>query len=484
MTLDQVLAAHDKAISADKWTTLIEEGQLVKYGVKGTYRQIFANDDYRQTERLGALTMQWGSLNGQDWYQNENGIVMMEHDTHQANEVAMDALAHHTRDNDEGLTLAGESATPAAYVVEVHPQGGRHEWRYYDKKTFRLVRVESVYPTKRLIWTYDDFRTVKGITSAWHAHLSDGYPQNDLDYVTTSQRYDLQIAGSDLAIPDSNADFVQFPAGAQMVTLPAKIIDGRVIVRVTIGGRGYDLQLDSGSSSITIDSGVAKQLGLTTFGESVQSAGGTFSQKQAIIPELRVGDVVMKNVVVDTFDYSDQQDVSTRVIGLLGFDFIANVMLKINYDKGTVEAMPALLFTPPADGFAVDALWDDGVPRVPVTIGDTPAHFIIDTGADNGIIFSQFAIAHPNAINDRNGYSNIMASGVGGTFSLRPTQVKSLTLGGINYQDFTMYEVVNNPGFEDEDYDGLLGHDFLRYFTVYFDYKDAHIYLVRNSIGR
>lgn len=61
-----------------------------------------------------------------------------------------------------------------------------------------------------------------------------------------------------------------------------------------------------------------------------------------------------------------------------------------------------------------------------------------------------------------------------------PTQVKTLSLGAANFSEFVMYKV-DDPGFEGEDYAGLLGHSFLDYFTLYLDYRDNHIYLMPNS---
>ncbi|MGI8737881.1 MAG: hypothetical protein DLM53_00405 [Candidatus Eremiobacter antarcticus] len=93
-------------------------------------------------------------------------------------------------------------------------------------------------------------------------------------------------------------------------------------------------------------------------------------------------------------------------------------------------------FVPPADAFAVDTVLDDGVPFVSVQVGDaTGDHFIIDTGANRGMIFSSFASAHPADIVEGLG-RQISAyvpftsfQGVGGTIQIRPIQVKSLRVG-------------------------------------------------------
>ena len=479
-TLNEVLGRLDQVRAARHWSTLIEDGKVTMYGITGSFRESAVGDDYRETVDIGILSYKEGQLDGQGWYQNSNGIVALQHDTHQESEIANAALSQHARNNNAGLILVGEAPPPlSAYVIEVHVPGGRHEWQFYDKKTFQLMRSEQVYPNKRVIITYDDFRLMDGIMSAWHYHRSDGHPQNDEDFVTINKRFNVQVPSSDVAMPPSRTDLVQFPSSVQSVKLPVQIIDGRVIVRVTIGSRGYDFQLDSGASSIVLDAGVASSLGLTMLGESVQSAAGTFQQKQALIPEMRIGDIRMNNIIVDTTSFIEQPSVDTKVVGLLGFDFIANTALKIDYSKGVVEASPANLFVPPADGVALDAVWDDGVPRIPVQVGEVQAHFIFDTGADSGVIFQRFAQAHPEVMRDAG--EPVRGSGVGGSFMMRGMYLKMLTIAGVNFQNFKLLEIVNNPGFEYEDYDGLLGYQLLKYFTVFIDCGSSHIYLVRNS---
>lgn len=489
-TLDMVLAGYDRARVSKGPASQVEDGRVQMYGMSGTYRDIYSNDDYRESTNLGIVSFADGSSGGQHWYENENGIVILEHDTHEENEIAHAALAGHAKDANMGLALAGESDNPAAYVIEIRAPGGRHEWQYYDKQSFQLVRSVEIYPARRVVTTFDDYRTTQGFSEPWHVHRTDGFAQDDVDYVTTSLKINAPVASGDLDIPQSNANFVQFPAGAQTVDLPAKILHGRVIVQVTINGRGLDFELDSGSSSILIDDQVAKQLGLKLFGQSMETAAGNFEDSEAVVPDLGVGAIHMKNVVVDVASFTSQENSAIKVVGLLGFDFIANALVKIDYKSGTVQAMLPYMFVPPAAAIAVDALWDDGVPKVTAMVGDVPASFIVDTGADDGVIFGSFARAHPDVVRDQGGGQALLnanpfqyATGVGGQISYVPMQIKSLSVGGANFSEFTMYQV-DDPGFEGEDYAGLLGHTFLDNFTLYLDYRDNHIYLMPNSNAR
>ncbi len=493
-TIDGVMDAHDKAIHANKkWSTDIEEGKVSINGLTGTYRWVFSDEDYRETTTLGPLSHQFGRLHGVQWTQNENGVVSMLHNVHKQDQTDAEVLAKRKTATKGDITLLGESTTPIrAYVVEIHPKNGRHEWRFYDKTTYELVRMERVTSAGRVTDTYSDFRTIDGITEPWHVHRSDGYAQNDEDWQTTSDRFGAVIAPSDLEMPQTNADLVQFPAGVRSVKLPARMIDGDIVVRLTVAGRGLDFILDSGSSGIAIDARTTRELGLQTLGQSVRTTSGTYVQKQALIPSLNIGDIRMKNVVVDSLPFSEDEAMGTKAVGLLGYDFIANAVLTVDYEHGSVEATVPGSFVPPADAYAVDTLLDDGVPFVSVQVGEaTGDHFIIDTGANRGMIFSSFASAHPADIADQglgrqiSTYAPFMSfQGVGGTIQIKPVQVKSLRVGGVTFTEWLMFQSTGNRAFEGEDMDGILGYDFLKYFTVYFDYPDSHIYLLPNNLAK
>jgi len=74
------------------------------------------------------------------------------------------------------------------------------------------------------------------------------------------------------------------------------------------------------------------------------------------------------------------------------------------------------------------------------------------------------------------------AIGVGGEIRLKPTQVRSFSLGGVRFTDWIIYKMPGNTAQEAEDFDGLIGYDFLKYFNVVFDYGDSLIYLEPNQL--
>jgi predicted aspartyl protease len=487
-SLASILASWSAArgTTKSKLATEVETDNVAAYGLTGVTRIVVAGDDYRETDTLGPVTTQLGSYRGQRWRVNENGILVNEIGVHKRNDVDSQALRNAFTAPTRDVSLAGEVDAPsAAYVLRVDPPDGRLKWLMIDKKTSLLDGEIDAYPERRLTITYDDYRSLDGAMRAWHEHLSDGHPINDVDYRVNSDVVNVPVPDDEVKIPEGSAPILTFPPQVTSVRLPARVIEGTVVVRLTIDGRGLDFALDSGAGGIVLDSQVAKELGIKTFGNSIQNTAGEYAATQAVIPDIDVGPVSLHNTYVECLPFAQNVDFGTKIVGLLGFDFIANAVVSIDYDKGIVTASPPDTFTPPTGGIEVGATLDDGVPYVQAQVDNAVGdHFILDTGATDVTIFSEFADAHPDDVADEGlGRSInavlpfISASGVGGEIPETFTQVASYTFGTANFKDFLLFRTHGHTAFEGEDEDGLVGYTALRYFTVTLDYRNGTIYL-------
>jgi len=493
-TLAQVLASYDASTGTlpKGITTSREVDAISAYGETGTYTEIDSGDDYIETTQLGPTTTSSGTFHGHAWRQNENGYTRVMTGIHEEEERSDAALTRAIKGENLGsVRLLGQVESPErAYIVEVNPSAGRHEWLFIDASTGRLFRREESRLGHRVVWTFDDFRTIDGQTTPWHQHLFDGFAGNDVDWRTTKLTYGDSIASSELAIPPTRSP-LHFPAGVTHVRLPARIENGSIIVRASINGRGLDFKLDSGTSGIALDADVARQLGLKRFGESTHTIAGTFEAANALVPQMRIGDLTLDDISVSALPFHYQQDRDTKVVGLLGYDFLAGAVIKVDYYDGTVDAYDPPSFVPPSGNvYPLSLKLDDAVPTVSASLGGTSGNdFIVDTGSTLVVLFQGFAEKHAAelpavsyTIADKTYYPLVTAEGVGGAFQLQPATVKHF-VAGASLDDFRVYDIVSAVAdFQGEDQNGLIGYQFLRYFDVYFDYKDSLVLLQPNPL--
>jgi hypothetical protein len=270
--------------------------------------------------------------------------------------------------------------------------------------------------------------------------------------------------------------------------------DPKILIKLSINGKGYDFYLDTGAPGIYIDSDKLAKLGVSAFGPSAQSVFGNWVQQYTQIPEIRVGDIKMTNVIANVLpSWHAEPKPGTEIVGLVGYDFIANAVLTIDYEKGTVSATVPYLFVPPADGVSLPAIFDDGYAYIPVQIGQASSdHFILDTGSPNCFLFSSFTDAHPDDVKDQGagiavnhlylpwfGFGQVG----GGEVQVHATEVKSMVVGGIQFTNWLMFRDIAEQSQGDQGA-GLIGYDFLKYFTVYLDYPHNQVFLVPNSRTR
>jgi predicted aspartyl protease len=467
----RVEAAAGKPLPRERITTDYTEGS-----VSGTSVEYRIDKNERTLEMFGPFHIESGKYDGQKWDQNRNGETLLEQP-------------------DPGLATSDTLRTSVtrvsnpfdAYVISKLNARGEGTKDYVDRASYRVLRTERIAAARTTVTTYDDFRSTLGHTQAWHRHSEDGSPDDATDYHVTA--IDEAVAPEDVKIPGGKP-FVEFPAGSASIKLPATMaVDGKFLVRVTIAGRGLDFVLDTGAAGIIINEDVARELGLKIYAtHSNPFNAGRFSESETIVPEMRVGDLTMHDVAISTIpDIGMELPKAYKAVGLLGFDFIADLSLKLDYENGAVTAMAFGSFTPPADPrtIALPIRIGTGQPETDVTVdGALGERFVLDTGGVGGLlIFDYFARRHPEALVDEGGRpdENVYFRGAGGEFKADPIQLKSVLIGQVNFANFVAYRVRGTSYSSNQD--GVIGPAFFRYFTLYTDYGNSELYLTPNDVG-
>ncbi|MDQ2857043.1 MAG: aspartyl protease family protein [Candidatus Eremiobacteraeota bacterium] len=467
-TPDELLARARVATGADRRPDAEREVWSIRVaGLEGTLETLRRGADTAGTTVLGPFRTGRGVWHGVRWHQNENGQTLVDRPE------ASGAQRVVTQ------TVLRERTPVDAWVLVTTYASGHVSRVFYDTRTYYLVRTERVAAGRTTHTTYDDFRTdARGRSRPWHYSGGDERPPDDFDY-RLERDETPDIAEAEVAIPRDRRTLVEFPAGNDVVRLPARIADGRVYVRLTIAGRGLDFLLDTGASSLTINESVARQLRLRVYGRAAQTVAGTFETSRVIVPSVSIGGLGMRDVVMHTVPLNLEEGRDSRVVGLLGFDFLDAVALKMDYVNGSIDAGRPGTLAAPAAASPLDVRLGTGAPVARATIGNASGdNFILDTGAAfSYVLFQRFARAHPDAVTPSGDGRLQYGIGVGGVLSLRSVAAKKLALGASTFEDALGVEALSPYalGFDNED--GLIGAHILKQFTVYLDYAANRVYL-------
>ncbi|MBV9647733.1 MAG: aspartyl protease family protein [Candidatus Eremiobacteraeota bacterium] len=439
-------------------------------------RTVWRRDkDYREDDQNGPFETQSGNYHGQRWRQDENGVTLL---------VQRDP--GNERANQETSVVRRVQQPVDGYVIETR-DAQRHTRRVFvDGASWRIVREEVATPNATAVTTYDDFRTVAGRTEAFHWKTADGHPENTVDVTVTSD-LPANISDADLRIPGFRRELFTLPDGMDHVDLPARILNGRIYVRATVGQRGLDFLLDTGASTLTLDGAIASQLGLSVIDQRSMVTVQRHSIGEAIVPRIDIGALRMKDVVVSVIPSLPKERTDTTIVGILGLDFLAQAVFKIDYEHGRVTAFRSDAFTPPGDPLTstLPVRLGTGSPETTVVINGVKAdRFTIDTGAAGTfLLFNYFVSRYPDVLkNGTYGEGESTFWGVGGFGTAKPYMLHELLLGKTKFTDTPGYVVASDSAF-DWAQDGLIGSDFLRLYDVWLDYEYSRIYLVPNAHG-
>jgi len=434
--------------------------------LSGTTEMTRRGEDSQSETVLGPFRTARGMWHGERWQQNENGETQLEPTEPSQVEKGV------------SQTVTRLHAPIDAWMLETTYESGHVTREYYDPKTFYLVRMERTAAGHTVHTTYDDFRTdALGRTRPWHVFGGDDRPNNAFDYRLVRDELDPDVG--DLSVPHDRRVLVEFPADGDAVQLPARIENDRIYVRLDIGGRSLDFLLDTGCAGLTINDALARELGLPVYGRATQTVAGSFETGRVVVPQVAIGPLVMHDVVMRTVPLASNEAHDTRVVGLLGFDFLDAVSLKIDYTDGTVVAMRPGALNPPPAAMPLDVRLNTGAPVTRASVGDASGDdFILDTGAAfSYVVFQRFVREHPELFEPAPAALVRSGSGVGGSILFRALPAKRLSLGTLEFSDAAGVEALSADalGFDNED--GLIGSDLLKQFTLYLDYASNRIYL-------
>jgi predicted aspartyl protease len=471
MTPAQLLAHADKTSGTLKPGSYIRTYIADGGGLHTDGTTKISGDDRETVEHTGPFTTAFGIFHGQQWRQNENGVVTVVTGFHDTADPDANALAH--ADSSTALHVLGVTHdAPQQYVIEIAPLGGPRERRYYDAQTYLLNRIEITGSDGRTrVWTFSRYRPVFDELIAYTVRYSDGRPANDsLTQITSFAAAPVSISG----IP---AGRTLLPATQlRPVQIPAVFNEDGIIVPVKIAGQTFNFALDSGSDSLAISPRIAAQLGYKRYGLSKANIAGEFDVSQTVVPDLSIGDLHLTGAVFSVIPI-DQPDDQNHIVGVLGLDFWSSAIVGIDFKAKTVTLYPAN--TSPPDAASLSAMpiaLDDGVPRAPASIEGVQGYFVLDTGAASTVLYKHYF----DQLRTKTPLDQTLETRwVGGIVDMATFLVDNFALGPAQFKHANI-ALPPTTALDDPDYDGVIGRNIMEFYKMYFDYEGHAVYLRPN----
>jgi len=287
--------------------------------------------------------------------------------------------------------------------------------------------------------------------------------------------------------PGSTAN-IRFNSGRRSATVPFDFSDGVLVVRVRVNNsQPVKFFFDTGAGMSVVSTAQAAKLGLQSApGLNVVGTGGTVNGGMATGVSLSVPGVTVLNQTVAVFSLDDFPCEARDIAGIVGYDFIKEFVVEIDYEAKTIRLLDRRNYSDRARG-ASFPLTIARTPRVPAQItipGRPPIEglFEIDTGHEGTLVInSPFVKRHrlleslgnqiPTSGRGVGGVSMRISARVGG-FQLGPYSVASPVVG---------LSLATEGALSATDNDGPLGNEILRRFKVRLDYSRQKMWLEPNA---
>lgn len=485
ISFPSLIAHHDKAIGKRSSLQFSAVWTISHEGTVSTESLKRNGSDYNSTITKGSLTETYGQFLGHSWHQDFNGVIFTT-SAIDAGSFAMYRVLADAQDPKNDVKVLGRLGD--AYVVEVKNSSWKHpEWVYYDAKTYLVTRTENIEDGSRVVSTYGDFRATNGVVEPWHIHDSTGNVGRDINFQQTALSF-APVDPSLFGVPKSTQHFTTIDKHYE---LPSHFINTDIIVRLDVNGRGLDFTVSSGSRRSLIDSEVAREIGLPTFGHAAKINGKNVSF-DTIIPSASIGDLQLKQFAVRavTFHYHARDDV--KVVGVLGADFLASGVFNIDYVNGLFTLDPESVFHPETSlsGYpAVPIDFDDGQPFIQGSIGGHIAkHFLVDNGFYWSVATGELTTRYPDALPDMRGdkHAHVVVpfadkKSYGRDVDVWIANVPDIVIGPVHFRGYRVIATDANLENSGYDPDFVVGSDFLHFFDVHLDYQNGRMYLKPNK---
>ncbi len=241
---------------------------------------------------------------------------------------------------------------------------------------------------------------------------------------------------------------------------------GTPLIPVRIKDKVYNFWLDTGSSMTMLASDVARDLNIVPLVPDtleIVTSTGRVTANPSLIPELQIGQIVVRNAPTMIVDESMMQVREGRPIeetqrikidGIIGFDIIRQIDLEVDYGDATLH-----LRNPATSRHIADRnMFWVGLPVVRITTANGIAlHFGLDTGAQQTFVtetlLDKLQIQAARVESRRVG-------GLGGEISLRAPVLSDLRVLVRGYPILFRGAVVRAPVYQVlASLDGVLGGD-------------------------
>lgn len=280
---------------------------------------------------------------------------------------------------------------------------------------------------------------------------------------------------------------------ASPLTVPIRVVNDHVYVEVTVSGRDLWFLLDTGAGQSLMNLPTADSLGIR-LGDPIRVGGvgptaARGAKLEGVSVRLRADASLRVSPAFAMTMVQLNQTEGMQVSGILGHDFVGQRVMAIDYLGKRLLLYDARSFRYAGSGARVPLRLRDNFPHVTAELiladgAHLTADLIIDVGSSGAIALGKQFVER-NGMAERTGPTirRVGGRGAGGPVTARFGRIAALRLGDAEVRSPIVAMHGDSAGVFSTDrlFEGNIGGEVLRRFTVYFDYSRKEMFLEPNG---
>jgi hypothetical protein len=275
----------------------------------------------------------------------------------------------------------------------------------------------------------------------------------------------------------------------QPITVPFEYFNHHIFVSVTLNGRpDMIFLLDSGTNSNVLNLRTSEALGLKPVSVKQEKGLGLGSGKVHIAAakdiDARIGNVQIANIMAIVDLDGLEQHFGHREDGILGFPFLQNFVVVLDFDKHEMTLLPSRRYTYRGSGDMVFLSRKSTSTAIPVMLqatGDVQrwANVEIDTGSDVTLMLFPHYVRGAHMERVFLAKPTHQAYGLGGYFPIQLGVLESMLMGRTQASHLAIFQLESDPtSSKKRDCVGMIGTSLLEQFQkIVFDVPAGRIFL-------
>ncbi len=461
---------------------------LVGTGLSGTFEEWRALPDrQRQDYDLGIISGASGDNGEFAWEVDQNGKLLIRDDEKTIKERELSrrqALYEHVDPESDVFSLTFEGTDTAlgkaCYVVRMtNSLNSDTTWQYFDTSSYLQLKSVTQKPDMSSYSWIEEYAEVDGFMIPARQR-SQNMPTGMTQQVEiTTIEIDVPIDEALFEPPGPDVQDFRFTDGSGRVEVPFEFIGNHIYLPLSVGGVKRLWILDSGASTSVINIPFARELGLKIEGKMKgRGAGNLVDVSFVSMPAFSINGLEFDEQKVAAIDMEElfHKYLGVDVAGILGFDFLSRLVVRIDYANELLTFYHPDSFTYNGDGVIIEAPLSQGnMFHIPITVdGEYSGKWNLDLGA-GGLSF-HYPFAQQHGLLDRPGITRI-GHGAGGAIEDHVSRFESIELAGFTIENpiISMPRHDRGGAFSSAELVGNLGNSLMRNFVIILDYADERV---------